>query len=144
MYIYVVYFNKKMITSSNDINDIFNYIFSIYSKSELNKFNPEFFGNDYITKYTLDKNVIYIIREKTDFIRNNLKELLKKSQVKTKKLSIKNKILEKKEESENLSVFKPHKEAKDYSKGTIRTGLDNNLYQVVKNKDNSFSWVLFK
>ena len=142
MYVYVLYFNKKMITSSESINDIFQYIFSIFSRKELDKFNPEFYGNDYVTTYTLDNNVIYIIREKTGFVRQNFIKLLMKHK-KSKKSSVKSMALNKKEDSENLSVFTPHKLPESYSEGSVRTGLDNKLYKVNKVND-KLIWNLFK
>lgn len=133
MYTYVLYLNKRMITSNPNIDAIFKYIHTLYNKDELLKFNPEYYGNDFVTKFTYEKKEIYIIREKTDFIRNSLLTRLK-NRPKPPKLR-QNLVMTPVTESEELDVFIPHQSPETYPVGALRTGLDNNMYKVVQETD---------
>ena len=129
MYIYGVYLNKKMVFSSTEIEKVYDYIHSVYNKNSLDKFNVHYYGNDYVTHYTNNKDELYIIREKKDFIKKNIINLLK-TKINYKTSVDKNIVLKQEKENDRR---KPYRDAKQFKIGTIRSGLDNNDYIVEKN-----------
>jgi len=129
MYIYGVYLNKKMVFTSADIEKVYDYIHTVYNKNSLDKFNVHYYGNDYVTHYTNNTDGLYIIREKKDFIKNNIINLLKTKN--NSKMTVeKNTVLKQEKETDRR---KPYSSAQKFKSGTMRSGLDNNNYIVEKN-----------
>lgn len=130
MYVYTVYINKKMVFSSVDINKIYNYIYTQYNKSKLDTFHVEYFGNDYVTKYSNDTVEIYIIREKNGFVKDNINKLLKPPLKITKYVK-----LDTIENYDDIKSYTPNSKPNNYDVNTIRTGNDNKLYIINETKD---------
>ena len=135
MYVYTVYINKKMVFSSTDIKKIFNYIHTQYDKKKLETFNVEYFGNNYVTKYSHDNVEIFIVREKCGYIKDNLNKLRDTSETKCSRYVKLDKIAN----HDDVKSYTPNTSADNYDVTTIRIGNDNKLY-IVENSDNGKKW----
>lgn len=135
MYVYTVYINKKMVFSSVDIKKVFNYIHKEYDKKKLETFNVEYFGNDYVTKYSHDGVEIFIIREKNGFIKNNLNKLHKLNETKCNRYVKMDTIAN----HDDVKSYSPNTSAENYDINTIRIGNDNKLY-IVENLEGGKKW----
>lgn len=136
MYTYSLYIDKKMVFSSSDITKIYTKIHKMYDKQKLETFNIEYFGNNYVTKYSKQDKELYIIQEKTGFIKDNITKL-RKPKLKLQKY-IKLEEIKNHDDMKNLS---PISNPANYEINTIRIGNDNRLY-IVEESNSIKKWKL--